>query len=496
MSETLQEISLIGHPAALLNWLEIDREKSAPLYDQISGQIRVAISLGRLSPGTVLPASRVLSRELGVSRITTLKAYEQLTAEGFLEARRGVGTRVTEDLSGTSIARLAGAYQTQMKTYDNKAKHLLKLFDTASTSLAFQPGIPAFDAFPHGVWSRVLSRQALQTDADMLDYAHTGGYVRLREQLAFYLRSSRGVECDPEQVIVVTSVRSAIATASAVLWKRGAVVAVEDPGYTVARECLTQSGCKVLPIPADAKGLQVGKLLENRQDCAGVYLTAAHHWPTGVTLAADRRVKLLDWAIQKEAWIIEDDYDSEFRFDSPPLGTLYALGSGRSIYVGTFSKTLAPSIRTAYLVVPHEMIPCFERDVFFRAVEPALHVQAALSEFMADGRFTRHIGRMRKLYARRRQTLADALRSRFGSRLDVVVPAGGLQLIAHLPVTISAQQAVLRAAEIGIFLRDISGCYIREQPNLNALHIGFAAVPEDQIGPKVDRLAHALGDNF
>lgn len=479
--------------AALLNWVRLDRNETATLYEQIGRQIRDAILSGDLEPGVSLPSSRALSRDLGVSRITTLQAYEQLAAEGFLETRRGSGTRVAASLSTAHLTALVKSRELVTSPSADTQDHLLKLHQDESTNVAFQPGIPAFDAFPRQRWSRILARHALRDDQFLLDYAHIGGYAPLRLEIAKYLRSSRGVQCDPDQVIIVTSVRAAISAICSVMWERRSIVAVEDPGYGIARRVLAASGCRLQFIPVDDRGFRVADMLAKSERCVGAYVTPAHHWPTGTTMAADRRMQLLDWAVRSGAWIIEDDYDSEFRFDSPPLGTLHALGSGRVIYAGTFSKTLAPSIRTAYFVVPTDHQKDFERQVYLSATEPPLHIQAALSEFLAKGHFTLHIARMRKLYAQRRDLLVAALRKSFGNRIGIILPPGGLQIIVELPDHVEAAEVSRRAGAVDLVLRDLNRYYVNQSPP-NWLHLGFAAIPEGQIEPAVRRLANAVSD--
>jgi GntR family transcriptional regulator/MocR family aminotransferase len=475
-------------PSVLLNWIRVDRRSQAPLYRQVADQIRHALLAGRIGSGELLPASRALALDLGVSRITTLQAYDQLTAEGFLETRQGSGTRVAIALAQKPLVRSNASCE------PFRSQNLQQLFSEPD-SVEFQPGIPAFDAFPRLRWSRLLQRHGSRNDPSILDYAHVGGYAPLRQELAKYLAGSRGVDCRPEQVIVVTCTRAAVAATCSLLWGPGTEVAVEDPGYKVVQRVLLAAGHRLRHVAVDAHGMQVDELLTGSDPCVGAYVTAAHQWPTGVTLAAERRIALLDWAARTGAWIIEDDYDSEFRFDSPPVATLHSFGSGRVVYVGTFSKTLVPSIRTAYLVVPPEAVGSFERQVFKQGLEPPLHVQAALADFLAEGDFCRHVARMRKLYAQRRDLLVRALRRVFDGRLAVDCPPGGLQLIAMLPERVADVAVSRRAAEAGIVARPLSNWHVH-QPAPNALQLGFAAVPEHRIEPAVSRLHDAISDLF
>ncbi len=474
-------------PPLLLNWISIDRRAAAPLYRQIADQIRAALICGRIEPGGQLPPSRALALDLAVSRITTVQAYEQLVAEGFLESQRGSGTRVAPGLATKPLSALAASER------PIAAVHLQEMFEPEPTSLEFQPGIPAFDAFPRLRWSRLLQRSAARNDPDLLDYTHIGGYAPLRQEIAKYLIGSRGVACHPKQVIVVTSTRAAVSAICAVMWRRPTLIAVEEPGYKVIQRVLLAAGHRLRRVPVDAKGLRVEGVAAGPEQCAGIYVTPAHQWPTGCTLVAERRLALLDWATRTGAWVIEDDYDSEFRFDSPPVATLHSIGSGRVVYVGTFSKTLAPSIRTAYVVVPPDATESFEQAAFQQGVEPPLHVQSALADFLAEGDFPRHITRMRKLYATRRDLLVQALRQTFGERLPVICPPGGLQVIASLPQGARDYDLSRRAAEAGIVARPMSNWHV-DTEGPNALQLGFAAVPERRIAPAVARFHAAISD--
>lgn len=478
-------------PSIDLNWISVDRTHAQPLYRQISDQLRQAILSGRLAPGTVLPSSRNLAAELGVSRNTTVQAYDQLTAESLIEAHQGSGTRIAMSLTDRPAETLAEIGALLQSIPPETGIHVQEHYEDEPTALSFQPGIPAYDAFPSTLWGRLLKRQAGRSDPLLLHYAHIGGYVRLRLELAKYLYGSRGVACEPDQVIITTSARAAIEAIARTLLPPEAVVAVEDPGHLAAKNVLRAAGYQLQQVPVDDRGIRIGDILSGRPQASGVYLTPAHQMPTGVTLSAERRIKLLNWANQTGAWLLEDDYDSEFRFDSSPVAPLHAYGGGQVIFIGTFSKTLAPSIRTAYFVVPPELAKRFESVVFQHGVEPALHVQAALADFLAEGHFTRHIARMRKLYALRRRLLVRALKDTFGNQLRLECPPGGLQIIAHLPDHISAAKIARLAAKADLVTRPMSA-YLSDRPARNALHLGFAAVKEDDMMPQVQRLHAAI----
>ncbi len=477
----------------LPDWISIDRGSSEPLYRQISRQIDHAVDEERLSPGTYLPASRGLAAHLGVSRLTVLSAYELLVADGLLETMTGSGTRVSAALPWPSPAT-APSNATIPEVLGNRPLEPVApaWLSQPLAPIAFQTGIPALDQFPRRVWSRLLRRHGLRGDRDILDYGHRGGYAPLRDTIARYLMTSRGVRCSPSQIIVVAGVKAAISVACSVLTTCGDMAVWGDPGYRWARASMELSGLRVASVAVDDQGLRVSDLARRVPDARLVYVTPSHHWPTGVTLSPDRRRALLAWARRQKAWILEDDYDSEFRFDDPPSRPLKAEpDSDPAIFIGTFAKTLAPSIRCAYLVAPECLEQRFVEHAIYSGAEPALYIQAALADFMNEGYLTRYIQHMRKVYHARRDTLERALAETLGTRVAVRHPAGGLQLVVDLPSNISAEAVSERAARRELTARPMS-IYYDAGPPPNALHLGFAPVPEPDIGPAVQRLAEVI----
>jgi GntR family transcriptional regulator / MocR family aminotransferase len=474
----------------LLDWLTLESGANVPLYRQVYEQIRGRILSGHISAGAYLPASRSLADDLALSRITVLRAYDQLVAEGFLEARVGSGVRVVSLAEDVVLrARTAGA------SWEHDLDHALdapRVEDGEVPANAFRPGVPDFDGFPRIVWSRLLGRHGARGDRYFLDYCHPGGYAPLRRALARYLIASRGVACTPDQIVIVSSARAAVGVLCSVLFEAGTEAILEDPGYYTGRQCLQSAGMRVLPIPVDHEGLRTDDL-DGRTGMARLaYVTPAHQWPTGATLSLPRRLALLEWARRRDAWIVEDDYDSEFRYSSRPLTALHGLAGGdRVLYLGTFAKTVAPSIQCAYLVVPSDRAKEFAERAFYRGSEPGLHLQAALADFIAEGHFVRHIQRMRRIYRRRRDHLAASLTMAFGERVRLGPSHGGLQMVAEFSADMSAAEAARRGPAHDLCLRDMAGYYTEARP-ANALHLGFAAVPEREIQAAVSRLAAAL----
>ena len=479
---------------SLLDWLTLDPGGGQPLYRQLYEQIRSAVISGTLAAGTKVPASRALAAGLGVSRITVLQAYDQLIAERFLESLRGSGTQVASLFDDETERREAIVDAVFRERIDPTALSAFRLPGDPPASPAFRPGIPAFDTFPRLLWSRLLKRHGQRIDQSALDYAHVGGYAPLRQAIAAYLVASRGVRCAPDQVVVVSSARAATALVCEVLLQRGDVVVVEDPGYLTARRCLENAGMRIAPVPVDSDGLRVREIAGRAPAGRLAYVTPSHQWPTGVALSLERRLELLKWAHGYEAWVLEDDYDSEFRFGEPPLTALHGLADGeRVIFLGTFAKVLAPSVRCAYLVVPHDRARDFGDLAYLRGCEPSLHVQAALSDFILDGHFARHIQRMRKVYRTRRDRVIQGFVDVFGDRFRFRPVRGGLSLVADIAADVPAREIERRARQRAISAWAVDDYYVKEAPP-NALHLGFAAVREPEIGPSVQRLREAIAD--
>ncbi len=323
-------------------------------------------------------------------------------------------------------------------------------------------------------------------------FSHVGGYGPLREALASYLRTSRMVDCQPDQVLVVSSARAGFDLVCRLLMDPGMSCLMEDPGYISAKDVMRAAGLHITPVPVDGEGLCILQGEEIDPKARMAFVTPSHQYPTGVSLSATRRQQLIDWAERQDACIIEDDYDSEFRFDSRPLATLQGLDGGRHvIYIGTFSKVLFPTLRTAYAVVPRSLIPVFKEAIYNCGQEPPLHVQAALADFINDGHFFSHIRRMRQLYKRRQVGFVESLIRHMGDRIPVERPPGGMQLVLNLPNEIPAAAASASAAAHGLHARPLE-IYSLTGMVPNALFLGFTAIPDQQIDPATKTLANAI----
>ncbi len=472
---------------ALLEWIDIDRNGAEPIQSQIDRQLRTAIQDGRLPPGCPLPSSRSLATDLGIARGTVIAAYDRLLGENLLQVRGRSATFVASQLPWLRIPTSRSKEPIAQSARPAGAKYLS---DRDCPRYAeFLPGVPAFDMFPASRWTRLLSARCNQMSLDMVgEGAHAGGFKPLRNALTEHLRTSRGVLYEPEQIIVTSSARAALTTACRLVADRGDRCIVEDPGYAIARRVIASCGLELVPVPVDANGISMEPELP---DARLAYVTPTHQMPLGVRLANDRCEKLLEWARTKDAWVVEDDYDSEFRYAGQPVAALQQSDpNGRVIHIGTFSKTLFPSLRVAYLIVPMSLAKP-AADAVFLSGEPVLHVQAALSDFIAQGHYAAHIRRARLVYRRRQGLLVDAINHHLKEIVTISQPSGGMHVVVPLPPGLPAERVQLAAAAEALYVRPVS-YYTARWPAPNSVQLGYAAVPDRRIEPAVSRLARAI----
>ncbi|MBV1913966.1 MAG: PLP-dependent aminotransferase family protein [Pseudomonadales bacterium] len=396
------------------------------IYQSLYQQIRDQILGGYLVPGARLPSSRALAAELGCSRGSVERAYELLLAEDFIQGRGAAGTYVNPRLdSGLIAAGAAGSGLSRGKRSEAEYS------DTEPLSLRM--GVPALDAFPRKLWSRLVNKHTRNTGAAELTRGCSFGYAPLRHALANYLAISRGVQTEPEQIFITAGFQGALSTIVQCLSTPDDEIWCEDPGYYRARSCLNQLGVSIIPVPVDKDGLRVCDGIKMASQAKFALVTPTHQSPMGVTLSLARRMELLHWANSQDSLIIEDDYDSEFRYGEKPLPALKSLdANNRVIYTGSFSKVLAPSLTLGYVVVPEPLQSIFEQSFSALWSSGSVLEQKVIAEFMAEGHFSVHIKKMRKLYGERRAALAGALGSRLSGELSVSLQAGGMHLIGEL----------------------------------------------------------------
>jgi GntR family transcriptional regulator/MocR family aminotransferase len=480
------------------------RRADRPLYRQIYEAIRMAILSGEFGPGKRLAATRVLARELGVSRITVLNAYEQLFAEGYLDGKRGAGTFVaaelpdnllkTETINQSKQKKMAAPLR--LSPFGEKIAQKDIGSIRARTIAKFQPfqnGLTAVDKFPFEIWSRIAARVHRNPSREVLGYGDPQGYFPLREAIAAHLRSARGVNCAPEQVIITSGAQQALDLTARIFLSEKDSVLIEDPCYQEARRAFAAIGAKITPISVDAEGLNVAAA---KQKAKLIYVTPSHQYPLGVTMSLPRRLALLEWARRCNAWIIEDDYNSEFRYAGRPLASLQGLDqAGRVIYVGTFSKTIFPSMRIGCAVVPPDLVGIFTGARALNGTHSSLIDQAILTEFIGGGHFGRHIRRMRTLYEERQQILIAECKTNLSGLLDVKKADAGMHLVGWLPEGVSDEAISRKAAEQNLKLAPISAYCAKELPR-GGLILGYTAFEKNQIKEGVKRLKAILASEI
>jgi GntR family transcriptional regulator/MocR family aminotransferase len=475
--------------------LTLDPRAREPLHRQVYRELRAAILDGRLSAGVRLPSTRSLAGDLAVSRNTVLQAYEQLVVEGFLDGRVGSGTRVAAALTHPSGRRPAprGSGEARLS---QRARALLSVPRGASlvegAPRAFTPGVPVCDEFPRAVWAALAARSWRTTGPALGEAGSVAGDPALRRAIAEYLGRVRGVRCEPDQVLVVSGSQQALDLSARVLLDPGDEAWVEDPGYHFARGALVAAGTRLVPVPLDEQGLCVDKGRASAPAARLAYVSPSHQFPTGVTLSLARRLALLRWAAEARAYVLEDDYDSEFRYAQRPLAALQGLDTqGRVVYTGTFSKVLFPGLRLGYLVAPPALVDAFLAARTFADGGPPLASQATLAAFMEEGHFERHIRRVRARAHERRDVLLEAAQRELTGLLEVAPADAGMHLVGWLPPHRTGAQAQRRAAAHGVDALPLSFFSLRPLKR-DGLVLGFAGVSPREIRAGVRALAAAL----
>jgi len=475
------------------------REQGIPKHRAAYEALRNAILEGRLQRGGRLPSTRDLAQQLGVARGTVVAAFEQLAAEGYIVGRQGSGTFVSRDLpeawlevKSPGTKRLARPRAPHLSRWAAGLDGSSNPFRRSGALRPFVAHLPALDVFPHDLWSRMVARAARRAVGTRLADIDIRGVRALREAIAEHLRVARGVSCSAEHVIVTPSVQQALDITARLVLNPGDRAWMEDPGYVGVRPLLECLGAELIPLPIDHGGLDVAAGIERAPDARFAYVTPAHQAPLGVTLSIDRRLALLDWAAAHDAWIFEDDYDSEFRYEGRPLAALQGLdGAGVVIHAGSFSKTMSPALRLAYVIVPDALLDRFitAKSVLDRFTPPL--VQAALAEFMGEGHFVSHLRRMRELYAERRAALLEAIASELGGAVEVIGSNAGLDLCMWLPPGVDDRAAVDALAAHSVVATPLSSLAMRPLPR-GGLLLGFAAFKPARLRAAVAAMGAAL----
>jgi GntR family transcriptional regulator/MocR family aminotransferase len=458
----------------------LDPTSTEPIYRQIYWRFRTAISDGVLAPGERIPAARALAKELGLARGTIDTAYSLLIAEGYIQSRGQAGTVVAAGLN--------------IRVIDSHAEQPLSSPASASIRhkapvLPFQMALPALDEFPRKIWAQIGARCVRATQVPDMANPSAHGLESLRTAIASYLHLARGISCQPSQVFVTSGYRNTLMLIAHALLQPGDRVLVEDPGYPPTRQLLEYLQIRVTPVAVDQDGMQVAQGVSESPDARAAVVTPAHQSPLCMSLSLPRRLELLEWASRQQAWIIEDDYDGEYRYVSRPLPALKSLDrDGRVLYAGTFSKVLFPGIRLAYLVVPPAQVERFEHvSQTFLGGCPEL-TQAMVSTFMSEGHFARHIQRMRKLYGERREAAVRGLKAILGEHISIDAQPGGMHMILRLTQPQPDRALVERLLHAGVYAEALSECCIGQDTHAGLL-LGFANINSqaaaEQLGKRI-----------
>lgn len=472
-----------------------------PIYKQIYETVRRDILEGRMSPGTRLPASRRMADHLGVSRMTVVNAYDQLLAEGYLEGKRGSGTfvasRLPEEFLRVAPATRTAARKTSRRSLGLSAygKNLLSGHATINShhsetvAVPFQHGLIAVDEFPFDIWTKISQRHLKYSYRTLGGYGEAAGFRPLRTAIAHHLRSTRGVQCDHEQIIVTAGTQQALFMIAKVLLSADDRVWIENPCHLGTSDVMSAFGVEVSHVPVDDEGFDLDRVRKERNVARVVYVTPSRQFPLGMTMSLQRRLNLLEWAKENEAWIIEDDYDSEFRYSGRPLPSLQGLDRNRRVlYVGTFSKTVFPGLRLGCLVVPPDLIDIFTAARTLIDLHAPLTDQMVLADFIAEGHFERHVRRMRTLYHERQCALIEEVQKRMGDFLEASRSDAGMHVVAWLSKGVDDRKLSEHVTAHGLRAAPLSR-YTYGKQERGGLLLGYTAFNEKQIKSGVKKLS-------
>ena len=473
------------------------RDLETPAYRWLYASLRAEILEGRLRSGAKLPATRDLAVQYQLSRGTIVSAFELLKSEGYLQGTVGSGTYVSKVLPETllHVKRETGPEpnpQRRRKSRVSDYGRRVNLFSgfEIRPSRAFRPNVPALDLFPTARWTQIAARRLRRASMQFLLGCDPMGYGPLRGAVANYLSISRGVKCSPEQIAIVSGVQEALDLTARLLLNPGDRVNMENPGYPGARVVFEAVGAKVSAVSVDEDGMIVrGQSLHGSRL---VYVTPGHQFPLGITMSLSRRLELLERARKSDAFIFEDDYDSEYRYSGRPIPAMQGFDrSGSVIFAGSFSKVMFPSLRLGYLVIPPDLVPLYEATISLTTRHAPLPEQAVMCDFITEGHFGRHLRRMREVYAERLSILLESAREKLAGLLEISEIEAGLQTVGWLRGGIDGESAVRAAAAHGVEVFPLSR-YTRGKVEREGLQLGFAAVDAVEIRRGVEELALAL----
>ncbi|MGI8786898.1 MAG: PLP-dependent aminotransferase family protein [Pyrinomonadaceae bacterium] len=491
------------HPPFIM----LDEKSDVPLYRQIYEAIRRAILHGKFHSTMPLPATRVLAKQLRVSRMTVVNAYDQLLAEGYLESRTGAGTFVAAHLpeeflqtprvergenQKKIISRRIKVSDYGKKLSENGTRFLRN--HGATVLVPFQHGVSAIDKFPFEIWAKISQKLQKSPPASFLAYGEPTGFQPLREAVAAHLASARGVSCTAEQIIITNGTQQALDLIGRIFLEKGEEFWIEDPCYSGARNIFEATGAKLVPVPVDGEGFDLNLARKKSKQARLVYVTPSHQYPLGVTMSLARRLKLLEWARETDSFIVEDDYNSEYRYGGRPLASLQGLDRDeRVIYLGTFSKTIFPSVRLGCLVVPPDLVDMFAAARAMSDLHSPTIDQAILAEFIAGGHFARHTRRMCGIYEERQQILVEEMQKHLKGIVEIAPAESGMDLVGWLPEGVNDREVSRSAAKVNLKIAPISAFCINQNLRGGML-LGYTAFNEKQIRQGVKKLARVINE--
>lgn len=483
-------------------------QSAIPMHRQLYDEIRRAILSGRLKKGQRLPSTRALAKMLAVSRVTTAAAYEYLAAEGYLQPTVGSGTYVSrslpDDLLKTNLEQdqavpvESKAEESKIAALSSYGTHLKEgnwlAYSGVEPEIQFSFGRPAMDHFPSRLWMQLMNEHWRRGNLAVLDSpAHSQGYGALREAIAAYLARARSVNCTADQIIIVNGSQQSIDLVTRLFVDRGDAVGLEEPGYIGARKVFEAHGAEIVPLAVDEQGLITERLKESEhRQLKLVYVTPSHQFPTGVVLSLPRRLELLACAERYGCYIVEDDYDSEYRYKGRPIPALAGLAHQQCvIYIGTFSKVLFPALRLGYLVAPTHLVQLFARAKWLSDMHAPLLEQQVLADFINSGHFDRHIRRMRSLYEQRRRSVILALKRHFADQVMVLGDSAGINVLIRFNVPIDDEHFAREALDLGVELPNTRQFYLSKVP-VGEYLLNYGGLTDAVIEQGVCRLAQAF----
>jgi GntR family transcriptional regulator/MocR family aminotransferase len=489
--------------ASFIPPIDLDFRSKTPLYRQISVWFQRAILAGQLRPGQRVPSTRLLAQELRISRIPVLSAYELLIAEGYFQPRVGAGTRVSESIPDTIFRRRqCGTASTEDAAIRSTTNRVISRRASAMAGpvqdwLNACSGCTDIEHFPVGIWAKLVSRHARKVSREVMGYGRPMGFGPFRDAISEYLGAFRAVKCDPSQIMVTTGAQQGLVMAAMTLLDPGDAVWVEEPAYPAAHQALRTVGARLVPVPVDREGLRVERGIHAATSARAAFVTPSHHYPLSVTMSAARRIELLDWAARNGSWIIEDDYDSEYRFSGNSIASLQGLdGDSRVIFVGSLNKVMFPALRLGFVVLPRDLIPSFLNiRTAYDTISTSVLYQMAMTDFIWEGHLSRHIKRMRTIYQERRRALSRAISARADDLLEAVGEDAGMYLTALLPPGVDDVAVATHAAHAGIGAAVLSQCYL-SPPKRGGLILPYA-FSDDQVSPaRIDKLKLIIRDQM